>query len=480
MPTVLLLCDQDSVNRPELDKIRSNETILTIKKTTIQDFTADFKKNPSQYDSNFICVLSITPNLKESDDFKKDLKCLFDLFDRSEKLLIYKDKEGSLSEFKYELLNDEGFQLLLESTNKLFNNAKLSFEEQLLIKKFIGSAPAVIDYNVLKPGASGSGVIEVQANFLMTQDSKRYVIKISKKQKDKPSKLKVELKNFKDCIAHFSEANYSADYEEIEMLEAIKYNYASTDSLSASDSFFDLIENFLTGKGVTLSDLDSIILKLFTGRIFKSWNTPSTHTSKVLELYQSYLKTEPGIYEAIEEIKNYKSKTEVLGSDVVRFYNTLKDHQLETNKKYCHGDLHSENFFWDNASVILIDFGYTGRHHAVIDHSFLEISIRLRHFPRYIPIDELMRYEEQFLGVESFEPGMNLDFVRRPRMKELYKLINTIRIDAKQYCHNKADVRKEYFVSLFIISFRLCQYKDLNQLYSFAMAEMFSRKIQLT
>ncbi len=474
-PGLLILCDKESVNRPELEKISVNETILPVSKSTIQDFSISFKKSPLK-DFNFICILSITPSLKESDTLSTDLKELFGLFDKSETLSIFKDKEGSLIEFKYEGIDGTGLDELIESTNKLFNNTKLTYEEQRLIKKFIGSAPAVIDYTVLKPGASGSGVIEVQANFLLTKDSKRYVIKISRKEKGKPSKLKAELKNFKDYISHFGSAAYSADYEEIETYEAIKYNYASANSINASTSFYDLIERYLADKEDVANELCKIITNLFSDPIMNSWNTPVQHTQKISDLYPAYIKNEIKIVEAIAEIKN-KPKEEIIQSHLFKFYTSLKEHNLETFKKCCHGDLHSENLFWDSSNVILIDFGFTGRHHAIVDHAFLEISIRLRHFPKYIQISELMTYEEVFLGTESFEDDMDLSLIERPKLKDLFRLINLIRIDAKKYCYNKLDVRKEYLISLFIISFRLCQYKDLNQAYALQIAESLSKRI---
>ena len=49
------------------------------------------------------------------------------------------------------------------------------------------------------------------------------------------------------------------------------------------------------------------------------------------------------------------------------------------------------------------------------------------------PISELIKYEEGFLGVESFEANMDLDFIERIKLKELFRLMNLIRIDAKKY-----------------------------------------------
>ena len=94
-------------------------------------------------------------------------------------------------------------------------------------------------------------------------------------------------------------------------------------------------------------------------------------------------------------------------------------------------------------------------------------------------MEEILDYEEKFLSLDSFDPNIDLSFIKREKLKYLFKLINNIRCDAKKYCKNKTHPYTEYLISLFIITFRLIQYEDLNQLYSLKLAELLAKKIEL-
>jgi hypothetical protein len=472
-PGVLILCDEDSEHRPEWDKLQNAEAVLKISKEVINDSIEKYRKDVNLLTSNYICILCVTPSLKEDDNFKNNLRDLFNLFDPAYTIAIQTNASGSMVDYSLESFKDESFEKLTDSTNKIFNNAKLTYEEQKIIKLFFGGAPTVIDYKVLKPGASGSSVMEVQGNFTRTKDSKRYVIKIARKEKGQPSKLKIELKNFEDCVDHFS-TGYSAKYGDTETLEAIRYNYASTDSISDSLSFNEIIDATVNGTSNEGINVNTVINSLFNCEIIKAWNKPREAEKKVEQLYKSYIKNEAKVIRAIQEIKNIGSK-EVNHEPLLNYYNKLKDYRLKTFEKICHGDLHSENFFWDGTKVYLIDFGFTNMHHAVIDHAIFEASLRLKHFPLYIEMDELLSYEEKFLDSKSFEENFDLSFVKRNNLKSLYGLINQVRIDSKQYLFDKNSVG-EYLISLFFVLFRQIQYKDLNQRFAINLSELVGKQ----
>lgn len=474
-PDVLILCDEDSANRPELETIRTVEPLLNVCKKTIREFVGSYSKETNT-PRNYICVLCLTPNLKEDEPLRESIRNLFNLFDSAFELSLRTNKDGTLEDFTYKSFDNEILDTLSESSNKIFDNTSLSYEEQRVIKGFFGRGPAVIEYTVLKPGTSGSSVIEVRANFTRTKESKRYVIKIARKEQGERSKLKDEMKNFEDCVDHFSKTGYSAKYGDTENLEAIRYGYASTDSVSNSDSFSELVTKFVSDKNPSGNHLSPILEKLLASEIMNSWNKPSILTAKPGTLYKNHIKNEAKIIDTIQELYDRPS-SDLLESQLLKTYGRIKSADLQTFRKTCHGDLHSENFFWDGSNVYLIDFGFTGVHHAVIDHTILESSIRLKHFPRYIPIEELLDYEKKFLGLESFQPNFDLSFIKRQKLRELYRLINLIRIDSRKYSYEKSSV-KEYLTSLFLITFRQIQYADLNQLYALKMAELLTEELK--
>jgi hypothetical protein len=101
----------------------------------------------------------------------------------------------------------------------------------------------------------------------------------------------------------------------------------------------------------------------------------------------------------------------------------------------------------------------------------------LKHFPRYISAEELLKYEIEFLARNTFEPIHDFSFCERQDIRMFYKLINLVRIDAKQYCIDKNNPLKEYLISLFLITYRQIQYEDLNQLYALKLVEFLGEKI---
>ena len=94
-----------------------------------------------------------------------------------------------------------------------------------------------------------------------------------------------------------------------------------------------------------------------------------------------------------------------------------------------------------------------------------------------IAIDELLEYERQFLSINSFQKNCDLSFIKRDKLRSLYKLINLICIDSTQYMRNPNSVL-EYLNSLFIITFRQIQYADLNQLYALKYSELLASEVK--
>lgn len=294
--------------------------------------------------------------------------------------------------------------------------------------------------------------------------------------KNSERKIKKEKTLFRQYISDLLVSNYFVEYEETATYEAIRYNYASSDSKKDSFPFSKLVSDKLTEKYNYSFTLEKVIEELFECPPYQKWNAkPFQVTQPIKTLYSGYLQSEAKIYKAISLVKGINA-TAIDSDELVINYKKIKEHSLRVQKKICHGDLHSENFFKDDQGVYLIDFGWTNQHHSLIDHATLECSLKFKHLPFYIPIDELKECETHLLSIDSFSKSFDLSFVKRPSLLEVCKLVIQIRENAKQYLLESADPL-EYLISLFIINFRQIQYSDLNQAYALATAEVLGKKI---
>ncbi|MFM2016898.1 MAG: Ternary complex associated domain 9 [Bacteroidota bacterium] len=473
----IILCDSTSINLPALNGIKTsteNQEVSCAKKQ-INELVESI--NPLRGPlHNYLCVLCINPDLKGIEDITESLSVLFGHFDIVS-LLTVKARNVKISATDVDEENKQTtiFELLGENCSKVFNNISLSYDNERIIKSFFRGT-AIINYRILNPGASGSVVIEVQATPTHMRKSKRYVVKIALKDTAKPGKLKSEMKNYDTFVkdAPTINTNYQAEYHENEAMEAIKYSYASSGSIEDAKSFAEILGSYFTSPTSTAISINKITAALFSCELITHWNMISPKQSKCQSVYESFLRKEDEIVNMINDIndKNVES------ANLIEFYQRVKEFTLSYNEKTCHGDLHSDNFFWDGQHVTLIDFGITGRHHAVVDHSSLETSIRVKHFPRHVPIDEIMKYEELFIDDKTFDGSLDLSFISRERLREIFGNIMLIRQDSVKYFVDPK-VSREYFISLFLLMFRQIQYRDLNQLYALRMADLLAKKISL-
>jgi hypothetical protein len=471
-----IACCDTSIGMPATSDLKHSEKILKIEKRSIKDF-ADYAKDNAITNSGIILILTVTPNLNGIDQVIVYLGNCLDQFDESS-MIIIKGNDGIITErdLGEEPDRENIFSQIIENSIKIFNNKVLSYEEQKIIKLFFGDSKLVIDYKILNPGASGSSVIEVQGFPIHTGPTKRFVIKIAKIIQSGKGKLIGEMANFKKYVsmAPTTGPAYQAEYKKTDLFEAIEYNYASEDSVKDAKPFAAIIEALLNPKVKEVSSFAGVIKGLVNCELFRHWYTLTPAKKKAGIFYANYLKDEEKFFRVMKEINDPIVDTELVTS----IYQNVKGLQLSSYEKICHGDLHSDNFFWDGENVTLIDFGHTGMHHAVIDHSFLEASIRLKHFPRFIPLEELLEYDKAFLEPESFSPDFDLSFIRREKLRELYKAIHLLRVDAMNHVLKK-ELPLEYFVSIFLITFRQIQYYDLNQLYGLKLANLMATRLNL-
>ncbi|MDZ4725851.1 MAG: phosphotransferase [Leptospira sp.] len=474
-PKVLFLCDSASLHLPLIKELMQNEEIhdnLKCIKHAIEDVSTLFP-NKKAID-NYLCLLIITPNLNTNIEWKGYIEQFLGYFD--EKLFITiksRNNQITLKDYNEEPITDKIVLDILNNINKVFYNKVITNDQQRLIKSFFQKMSGSITYRLLNPGASGASVIEVQGTSIYGGSMKRYVVKIAQKTNAQISKLSSEIDKFKEFVKHYStiKTTYSADYHENETLEAIFYNYASAGSLTDALPFANLLTDILSNKGQILN----VTTALLNCELFNAWKTSSNEFETYGNLYRDYIKNEKKIREAVAEIDD----KEVILPNLFNFYDHVIKLKTDIKKKICHGDLHTDNFFYDGNFVTLIDFGFTGNHHAIIDHVFLEASIRFKHFPKYIPISELIDYENKFSDIKSFKDDFNLDFIKRPNLKIYYEIISLIRKDSLKYLVNQNEPT-EYLLSLFLISFRQIQYPDLNQIYALRFSDALSKIIKLS
>lgn len=470
---VIVLYDESYNRHPEINSFDIKDENLHIEKYELKEFLDLVKKQPEYADENYLCVLLVASNLRNNEILIPHVETLLGVFSNTNFISVKKIPVSVAGD--YEVKNsDEGLEILKNYSDKVFNNRALSFEEELIIKKLFDGNEMILDYKFLKSGNSGSKVIEIQPLRGNHPAIGRFVVKFELKNSER--KIKKEKKLFREFISDLLVSNYFAEYEETITHEAIRYNYASSDSKEDSFPFSKLINDTLREKYNYGFTLEKVIEQLFECPPYQKWNSnPFQVTQQVKTLYRDYLKSEAKIYKAITLIKGI-SETAINSDELVINYKRIKEYSLKTMKKICHGDLHSENFFKDEQGVYLIDFGWTNQHHSLIDHTTLECSLKFKHLPFYIPIDELVNCETELLTINSFSKSFDLSFIKRQSLLQVCKVITQIRENAKQHMLDSEN-QLEYLISLFIINFRQIQYPDLNQAYALATAEVLGKKI---
>lgn len=467
---VVVLYDDDFQRHPHLDLICTENRHYEIRKSPIRDFVLSLEKDPDERNQSYLCVILVTPNLNSNQIIIDEIYRLTGLVEHCNFISV-----SNASSLSYEILNkDAGMESINSYCNKVLNNRAFSFEEEAIIKKLFEGKELVLDYKFLKSGNSGSKVVEIHPSRMNNPQTGRFIVKFSAKGPE--LKIKKEHRRFKECISDLQIRNYYDEYDSTISHEAIRYWYASSDGKKESHPFSELINACVQGKYDYPYTLQQVIDELFGCEPYRVWaETIANKNEQVKSFYGEYINSEKRVLDSICAIKAIDSSL-IVNQDLVKSYNLLKDYSLQTKEKICHGDLHSENFFKDEEGVYLIDFGWTGRRHAVIDHATLECSLKFKHIPYYIPIEELLSYEQALLSPESFSTGFDLSFVKRKEVKDILSLIVQIRVKSKEFVSDNSSPL-EYLISLFVMTFRQIQYADLNQQYAMRSAEIIGQAI---
>ena len=384
---IVLLHDSNSKN-PILDKIQKKSN-SEYQVTETSSFIKKISSDKNYRSGNFLILLLLSPDptAKIGFDFIKDLEKKFDRieqinitdFDNPEVgLKVEKDIEKIKKEIKY--------SVEINLANKYLEPS----EEKILKKLFQDLYCHTLEYKRLGGGFSGAKVLEVQPLKVYGKTIK-FVVKLNNAVN---SKIKSEIENFNMHVKGYDNL-YTIEIAETEKHKAIKYIYASGDGTTESTPYAKKLSDEISGKKDTLiNDLE----KLFQVKLFKQWEDYKIRKEEEAKhFYKEFVNIEK-ISEEIAKICNIPLNKVALEQIVKNFYK-ISEYKTNTFEKVCHGDLHTDNFFVDEkGSIFLIDFGNTGLQHAVIDHVTLECSIKFKHIPKYIQIEELIEMEKELLS----------------------------------------------------------------------------------
>lgn len=469
---ILVLTNNNCYSHPLIQRIMERNAALQPVKKKLAEFLDECKNDALLTNNKYLCLLALIPSLNYNETDKENITALFELFKNSSHISLLESSGLASKDYKLKGIDDALHEELESICGIVFNNKDLTFEEEKIIKKSFQNSTSIIDYKILKGGFSGSKVIEIQPIKNLSSRTARYVIKYSRK--DAQRKISKEIKAFKAYIDDFQLTSYRADFLETEQYEAIKYTYASADNKTDSYSFSELIKRKMLGKKIDYN-LNEVISQLLTCAPLDIWSGHyQVENIKVDQLYKSYINDDK-LLTAIEMIES-RTQEQICADTFWKNYAAIKEKTIEVKKKVCHGDLHTENFFKDDSAVYLIDFGYTGEHHAVLDHSTLEASLRFKHIPAYIRTETLIKLDERLFDGKCFEEGFDISFIDRKVLTEVYTLILTIRKDARKF-FAVPEYSLEYFISLFMITMRQIQYNDLNQQYALESAKSLAKLI---
>ena len=467
----ILLHDSNCFYQPIQKKVKDNFNDCIVK--SVSELKSEIQ-NDTLAKKNYLVFLILSTRINDEEYFKslkEDLKIIIDNFDEfncvSLKTLDAPKRYDIISNNDIDTFFDE----ISYVTSTLLINAELSNEEEKIIKKlFKDSQCSVLEYKVLKGGKSGSKVLEVRPKkHYATESTKRYIVKFCELNDKK--KIFIESNQFSTHIEHFNIPGYSKSYEKNASIEGLKYTYASDDAIKKSFSFSDIIENvdhkFYDQKHIIIDDA-------FSSPIFEIWKKSEEQENILISnLYEDYIKPKK-FFEEVKRIKNLND-VELEQEDIFKNFNRIFNLKIDTKVKVCHGDFHTENFFKNENGIYLIDFGFTNKRHAIIDHVALECSIKFKHIPFYIELTILEDIEIQLLNEDSFNATFDIKSMRKD-IKDLLDIIKAVRINSVPNLYS-VNSKLEYLISLFIMTCRQVQYKDLNQLYALKSAEIIANRI---
>jgi hypothetical protein len=441
----------------------------------IDEFSDEIGKGEFQ-EGNLLCLLLLLPRTNDDTgiaNLKNNLSTIVGSYKSFETYSLKNNPDFKGNYFESSISKEDFYEEIEFVNSTLLSNGLIKHEEEKIIKKlFRNFQTPLLIYKTLKGGNSGSKVIEIRPKKeLGNEYEKRYIIKYSEKNPER--KIDTERKCFGKWIAGYKGfKDYECEYDKTLTHEGIRYSYAISDTESESFSYNEILSK---KDNVFHVEKTEIIDALFSIELYRTWRDSLEKIECVTsKLYEPYVNIE----KTLEEIRKILNLNEEQIKSEELYINFFKIWNLSFlfQQKVCHGDLHSENFFKDKNGIYLIDFGYTGIRHALIDHTSLECSIKFKHFPFYIEMEELRNIESELILDSSFQLSTRFTKTTRPDLLETLEIIKRIRANSIPLITDSNSMT-EYLISLFIMTFREIRYKDLNQLYAYNSALILSRKL---
>lgn len=465
-------------SRPQLillhDNFRSDGYFLINFKgfqvKTIDSFCQGVEHKIEEVPSDFLCLLVISAGFRQA----KDIDRLMDAIVKIDGLKFY-ELGIKNSKIIFKQAEEKYFYDCLYGENIVhLSNGDLLKNEESLIKKFSAREPHLLIYQTLKGGFSGSKVILTYPAFAHGMQCK-FVVKVGDKSK---GKILREYEAFKTCVENFY-PSYSIEYKENITHEAIRYRFASTDTIKPSMSFTKYY-NDLASPAI-LNMLETI----FKHKILEQWEKTQYFSNSIKsyrDLYKKFIKEEE-VKSSIHKISiDGKAENAIQVMDQV-----LNLSQGNYLVKHCHGDFHTENIQIDSEDIFLIDFGLTGEHHAFIDYATLESSIRFKVLPRYVPLSVLHTIDEKYSTVFDADISQDQDikYFSNVEIKKAFEVIIKIRqimlnnlMQNQGHTYDVAEkIYLDYLISLYLLSLRQIKYEGLNQAYALQFSSYLGRHI---
>lgn len=349
-------------------------------------------------------------------------------------------------------------------------NMALSLDQERLIREAVGGPTGFLTYKVLGGGFTGALVVEV-ASVGNGNARKRFVLKIDRRDK-KYDSISGEYKNFQDHIENLhldGEANLTAQKYISGDFEAIKYPFASVNSMKESTSF----GSFFCDQNTTLEKIYRVINLIFKSSLMKNW-TNTTHVKRVTG-FDAFEKLDWRInkFERINEfVKKYQYQNDLNLESLSNIFST----ECEVVFSVAHGDLHSENIQIDIdlERVFFIDFGRTGLYPLGVDFAALECSIRFKLLEHAYQLDQFKKLDDlYFLNFATISKIENPD--------EIYKVQYAVSIIRENYINSfpvryRNAAERQYFLTMFAVGSWLVDInkKNLNRPYIWSILHRIS------
>lgn len=334
-------------------------------------------------------------------------------------------------------------------------NAQIGF----ILKNYFGRDAGFLIYSKLTGGRSGSVVLLVsQVGGL--GDNRKYVVKISPKG---DQKLKSEYDRFKSCVEpiKYGTQQITADWCVTEKFQAIRYPFASADTISHSESFSKVFSDRDNPQ-----DFRELIPNIFNHRLLQGWR----ERPRVKRKRKKFIDAFSGIvdrkktFEALAKLAPLSRGVEV---DIARI-DSILEREIEYVSAFAHGDFHSDNIQVQSESkeAFLIDFGLTGEFPAGVDYAALESSIRFKLTD--FAIDEKSLEIDDFPNYQNFDSLISLETAFANPVEKMVKCSSLIRekfLNDFSGFGTSAELRRQYMFCLFAFLLRQVAYPDLNRRY---------------